>query len=306
MAIERTALPEHAGLRVEYALPDLYDELPSRSRARKLLRAGAFSVEGRVVGTGWLLKAGDRIAFDAPPPHDGRVLERDLDVVYEDDFMAVVSKTADMHTSGSRAKTINRALPFNLQPSTQPDALSWPRAVHRLDARTEGLLVVAKTGGAEVALGRAFEARRVHKSYRALCVGRLEGAGVVEAPVGGRAARSRYAAMQHSPSRKLGWLSLIALEPETGRTHQLRQHLAFLGHPIIGDDLYAGDRPNLHGHGLMLQACGLRLDHPVTGQPLELQLPEPRKFARLRDWERRGYMDQQGLPRRAGPQSEAT
>ena len=295
MAIEKTVPEGSAGRRVEYVAEELFEALPSRTRARKALKAGRLAVNGTPVGTGWVVQAGDLLRLDPPPPPSTVVFEHPLDVVYEDDHIAVVRKPAGLQTSGTRFRTLNQCLPHNLSPSPLEDALGWPRAVHRLDGRTEGLVVVAKASNAEVHISRAFERREVHKWYRAMCIGVLEGAGRVESPIDGRAAASRYVARAHTPSKRLGWLTLVHLFPETGRTHQLRRHVAELGHPIVGDDLYGLD-DNIHRKGLMLQAAGLRFAHPITGAVVEVALPLPRKFERLWDWERQGWW----LQRRAG------
>lgn len=309
MAIEQIVPPEQAGRRVEYVAADLFEALPSRSRARKMLRRGQLAVNGVSVGAGWLVQPGDVLSYDPPPPPNRAVYERDISVIYEDDDLAIVIKPAGLQTSGSRFRTLNQCLPHNLQPSTRIDALPWPRAVHRLDGRTEGLLAVAKAGHAEVGLCRAFEERQVEKRYRALCVGRLEGCGVVEAPVDGRTARSRWVAWRHGPSKQLGWLTEVALRPQTGRTHQLRQHVALLGHPIVGDDLYTGDIVNVMGKGLLLQACALAFDHPITGARVAVTAPRPRRFERLFEWERGGWWhtteNRRGPRPDAGPDDDA-
>lgn len=289
MAIERTVPADQAGRRVEYAVADVFEAIPSRSRARKLLRRGCLSVNGAVVGAGWVVQAGDVVSYDPPPPPSRDVYALAIDVLYEDDHFAIVNKPAGLQTSGSRFRTLNQCLPHNLQASPLPDALPWPRAIHRLDGRTEGLVVVAKAGNAEVGLSRQFQERQAFKRYRAICVGRLEGAHTVTEPVEGRAAVSQVVAVRHARSKRLGWITLVRLIPETGRTHQLRRHLTHLGHPIIGDDLYTGDHDNIMGKGLLLQAAAVRVRHPITGALVAVEQPMPRKQQRFWDWERSGH-----------------
>lgn len=289
MAIEETIPSAHAGRRIEYAVADLFEAIPSRSRARKLLRKGCLSVNGTVVGAGWEVKEGDTVSYDPPPPANREVFDLEVQVLFEDDHFAIVNKPAGIQTSGSRFRTLNQCLPGNLRPSPLPDALPWPRAIHRLDGRTEGLVVVAKAGNAEVGLSRQFQHRQVYKRYRAVCVGRLEGSHRVTSEIDGRAAVSHVTGVQHARSKRLGWITWVSLLPETGRTHQLRRHTAELGHPIVGDDLYSGGRENVFGKGLLLQAAELRLLHPIEQRWITAALPMPRKQKRFWDWERSGH-----------------
>ena len=166
--------------------------------------------------------------------------------------------------------------------------------MHRLDDRTGGLVVVAKTATANMNLGRIFQHRQVQKRYRAILVGRLEGHGKVEVDVQDKPAVSRYVARVHTPSTRFGWLTTVDLWPETGRTHQLRIHMAHLGHPILGDDLYTGDIPNLTRKGLHLWALELELEHPITRTPLHLAIAEPPKFATRRAGELKRWLMKRG------------
>jgi len=145
-----------------------------------------------------------------------------------------------------------------------------------------------------VGLGRAFEARQIKKTYVALALGRLMGQGEVHTDVGGREAHTDYSVLEHAQSLHTDWLSLVELRPHTGRTHQLRQHLASLGHPILGDDLYTPDGPVLKGGGLFLAAVGLELSHPVSGEPLNIQIDPPPKFRSTLDREARRWQRVRG------------
>ncbi len=153
---------------------------------------------------------------------------------------------------------------------------------------------MAKTARALMATHRAFQERRVRKTYRALAVGRLDGEGTVSEPVDGRAAITRWRAVDHCRSLKAGWLTTVELSPVTGRTHQLRRHLAALGTPILGDVAYGIDGLVYRGKGLFLWAVALRLDHPITGQPLALRVEEPPKFASMRAREERRWRRHHG------------
>lgn len=280
------------GERLDRYAPRVFPRLPSRASALKAARRGLLLLDGIPVEASRLLRAGQRLTLlprpEPPPP----VFPRDLDVLYADDHLAVIYKPAGLPVSGNRHRTVEHALPANLGPSAAPDALPLPRPVHRLDVRTTGLLLVARSAAALVGLGRAFEDRAIAKTYVALALGRLVGEGVVHRPVGGRDAVTRYEALRHAPSLHTGWLTEVRLRPLTGRTHQLRQHLASLGHPILGDELYTEAGPVLKGAGLYLSAVGLSLAHPVTGAPLTVESPPPAKFEatlsrEARRWRRR-------------------
>lgn len=267
-----------------------FARIPSKASARKAAKRGEILLNGERAETSRFVRPGDVLELleSARRPH--AVFELAVPVVFEDAHLAVVNKPAGVWTSGARQRTLENALPPNLQVSAEVDALRRPRVVHRLDAPTQGLVACAKTASAHVALGEAFAERRVQKRYEAILVGRLEGSGVVDLPLEGRPARSRYAVLSHHRSLHCRWLTRVALSPETGRTHQLRKHMASLGHPILGDSLYGGEQ-TLRGKGLYLAAVGLELPHPSTGEPLQLSIPLPLKFERFlaredRRWER--------------------
>lgn len=279
-----TLTEEHRGLRIDRAAMLALD-LASRNRARKAIKAERLLVDGEAIETSRIASPGltlTLLAPDAPPP----ALEKDLAIVWSDEHLAAVDKPAGLVTSGHHDRTLARALPWNLPPSDASDALPYARPVHRLDARTRGLVLVARTHRALVELGRTFQERRIRKRYRALVGARIPGEGVVDEPVSGREARSRWRAVNHSRSLVTDWVTTLDLWPETGRTHQLRVHCAALGAPILGDRRY-GSR--LRGQGLFLAAVQLDLPHPVTREPLCITLDEPYKFGAFRDREARRW-----------------
>ena len=139
-----------------------------------------------------------------------------------------------------------------------------------------------------MSLGRQFQERQVRKRYRAILVGRLEDSGTIDTALEERAARTRWAAVRHDRSLHCQWLTTVDLWPETGRTHQLRRHMAQLGHPVLGDDLYTEGRV-LQRSGLFLAAVELQLTHPRSGEPLHFVLPEPSKFVTFREREERRW-----------------
>ena len=269
-----------------------FQGLPSVKAAHKAAKRGELRLNGEVRESGAWVEPGDEIHFAPTSRKPPKVYERTIDVLFEDDHLAVVCKPPGIPVSGNLHRTLEHALAHNLEPSGADDALPWPYPVHRLDARTGGLVIVAKRADTRTELGRLFQSRDVHKRYLALLVGRLEGEGEVDEPLEGRQAVSRYRATNHSPSLHGEWITTVDLFPRTGRTHQLRKHMAHLGHPILGDEKYGILGLILRGQGLFLWAVQLSFRHPETGDPIDIEVVEPPKFEshrrrEARRWERR-------------------
>jgi len=259
--------------------------LPSKAKAKKLLSKGLIRLNGEAVETSRRVRPGDTLTLTMKPSKPPPVFPMTLAIAWSDEHLAVVVKPPGYPVSGNKHRTVEHALPHNIAPSPHPDALALPRPVHRLDVRTGGLLVVARTNAGQVGMGRLFERREVHKRYRAVLVGRLEGEGEVRSPIEGRSAHSRYRAMEHTPSVRGGWLTTADLWPITGRTHQLRIHAAELGCPVLGDDLHGGEHV-LRGKGLYLRSVAVSFAHPVTGELVAVEVDEAPKYAALRRRER--------------------
>lgn len=278
-----------AGQRLDSAAVEYFNEFPSRKAAYKAAKKQRLLVNGEPAPPNTRLKPGDRVSV-CPPEAPPEPLDMPLDVCFEDDVLAVVVKPPGIATSGNVARTIARALPANLTPSRRADALPAPHPVHRLDSPTGGLLLVAKTAEAAMALGQQFESRTVSKRYRAILVGRLTPeTGTVTRDVHGRAAHTDYRVVAHSPSLSVDWLTLVDLFPHTGRTHQLRQHMAALGHPVLGDRTYGAGHKILRGKGLFLWAAELTFTHPESGRTVNCVVAPPPKFETYMTRERRRH-----------------
>lgn len=203
-----------------------------------------------------------------------------LNVVYEDEYLAVIQKPAGILVSGNKFKTITNTLPQNIQQSYLPDATT-PQPVHRLDYATTGLLLVGKTSSSIRALNGLFEEKKVRKAYYAVTIGEMEVQGEIISTIDGKKSRSTYSVLQSVPSNKFGILNLVEVIPHTGRRHQLRKHLSGLGNPILGDKDYGTDRLILKGKGLYLHAYSLQFIHPFTKEKIFLKDAFPTRFKKL-------------------------
>jgi 23S rRNA pseudouridine1911/1915/1917 synthase len=292
--------------RLDHYAAEVLPEIASRTQARKLRKKGALRVNGEREENSIMVTPGDRFHYVIPATNRRVVtIPEEIVVVWEDEHMAVIVKPAGLRTSGPQRRTLVNVLPGVLRPSTEPDVMNWPHTVHRLDIRTGGLIVCAKTHRGNVGLGRVFQERQVQKRYEAIAVGRLEGEGQVDIPVEGRTASTLWKVRRHVPSHMFGWLTEVHAWPLSGRNHQIRRHLASLGHPILGDDLYTGDVENIQKKGLYLWAAGLTLPHPVSGEMLEFSSAPGKRFLRYVTWHRDRFLDAGAPPIRAPRQTTA-
>jgi 23S rRNA pseudouridine1911/1915/1917 synthase len=283
-------VPEQTGQeRLDRYAFSVFPGLVSRKAARRLAREGNLLLNGEPANASRWIHPGDVIVVHIKPRAPRKVFELPIEVVYEDDCMAIVNKPPGYHVNGPRPKTIEQALPFNLQPTTRSFALAWARPVHRLDARTGGLLVIAKTMAAATHLGHQFQNHSVLKRYRALLVGRLEGEGEVIRPVQKRHAQTTYKVIAHCRSLHCQWITTVDMWPLTGRNHQLRRHMTSLGHAVLGDDLHNNGETVLRSQGLFLRALELSLCHPDDERALHFVIDEPEKFSRYRARETRRW-----------------
>ena len=283
-------------LRIDAYALQVFAALPSRKQARKAIKAERLLLDGAPTRSARFVRPGDRLTLSVSDEPTQPILALDIPVPHQDRWLAVVRKPAGLHVRGNWGRTLHRALRHNLTLSPEHDALPDPDPVHRLDRRTSGLVLVARTALARARLGQMFEQRTIHKRYRAILLGRLEGSGEVTEPLEGREAHTRYAVVQHVRSLRTDWLTLVDLFPVTGRTHQLRKHMTGLGHPILGDDLYHTGEI-YRGNGLFLSAVEQRFAHPITGEEVHVTIPHPRKFDSHLKREPRRWHRYHGLPR---------
>lgn len=203
-----------------------------------------------------------------------------LKVLFEDDHLAVLHKPAGILVSGNSFKTIKAALPQNIQRSSLADAC-MPQPVHRLDYATTGILLIGKTSSSIRALNRLFADKEIKKTYYAVAIGEMNTQGTITADVDGKQSQSNYKLCKSVPSKRFGQLNLVELQPQTGRRHQLRKHLASIGNPILGDKEYGIEHLILTGKGLYLHAYSLSFVHPFTEEEVFFEDELPRRFGKL-------------------------
>ncbi|MGQ9660318.1 MAG: 23S rRNA pseudouridine(1911/1915/1917) synthase RluD [Thermochromatium sp.] len=304
---------EQAGVRLDRALAQLLPEF-SRGRLQHWIESGQVLVDGRPRRVRDKVWGGESIWIQAElTPADAlRPQAIALDLVYEDAHLLVINKPAGLvvhPAAGTPDGTLQNALLHHA-----PELAALPRAgiVHRLDKDTTGLMVVARTLQAHCALVEQLRRRVVHREYRALVLGPLIASGRIEAPIGrhptqrvkmavvdhGRAAITHYRVLESYPGH-----TLLAVELETGRTHQIRVHMAHIRHPLVGDALYgARPRPPRGCHPELamalqgfprqaLHAMRLGLIHPATGAEMQWEIPMAPDLAALLDLLRREVAD---------------
>jgi 23S rRNA pseudouridine1911/1915/1917 synthase len=285
----------------------------SRSAIQRAISGGDITVNGKTVKPSHRLRAGEEIAGEIPaaPVIDAVPEDIPLDIVYEDEEIMVVNKPAGMVThpgAGAASGTLANGLVYYLnrighQPPRRGGA-SRPGIVHRLDVGTSGLIVVAKTDRAHLNLAEQFESRSVMKDYTAMVYGAVkDDSGKIEAPIG-RDPRNRVkmavtrdgrqATTLYSVVERFDEFSLLDVEIKTGRTHQIRVHLAHIKHPVVADSTYGAGRANSIKSAKLraeagrldrpfLHAARLGFAHPVTGERMEFTAPLPAELRAFLD-----------------------
>jgi len=285
---------EHNHLRLDIFLTKSLSDAPSRTFVQKLIDFGCIHVNEVVVKAHHKVVSGDDVHVDVPEdfltPKHIQPEAIPLDIFYEDDQLIVVNKPKGMMVhpaSGCYTGTlVNALLHYSVQLS-QVNSDMRPGIVHRLDKETSGLLLVAKDNITHTKLAKQFQRHTIKKRYVALVEGNIEfDEGVIDTPIGRHDKHREKKAVKFNDAakdsttfyrvikRKNG-VTLVALYPKTGRTHQLRVHMSYLGHPILGDDKY-GTKNNFSR--LALHAQGIGFQHPQTKKYLDLSLMPPKEF----------------------------
>ena len=297
--ISLTAAGEDAGARLDAFLAQRLPAL-TRSAAVRLIEAGAVLVDGRTAAKSCRLAGGEAVSVALPDPEPIEALPQDipLDVVYEDGDVIVVNKPVGLvvHPApGHPDGTLVNALLYHCGTSLSGiNGELRPGIVHRIDRDTSGLIIAAKNDRAHLALAAQLQDHSLARTYEAVAVGSLrEDSGTVDAPIGRHPVDRKKMAVDRKNGREaITHWTVLARYPgythvecrlETGRTHQIRVHLASIGHPLLGDTVYGAKKPVPGLAGQCLHARRLRFVHPSTGLPVELECPLPGWFQAVLD-----------------------
>lgn len=287
------SIPEELdGSRIDKCVSLLVADV-TRSRAQQLIESGDITVNDKLAGKSLKVTAGDRVCINVPDPEPIEAVPENipLDIRYEDEYLLVVNKPKDMvvhPAAGNYTGTLVNALLYHCGDSLSGiNGVMRPGIVHRIDKDTSGLLMVAKNDFAHRSLAQQIKEHSFRREYQAVVYGRFkEPEGVVDAPIGRNPSdrkkmavtmkNSRNAVTHYEVIKEYASFSHLRLRLETGRTHQIRVHMAYLGHPVAGDPVYGPKKVIKELNGQCLHAGLIGFVHPKTGEYMEItsELPE--------------------------------
>ena len=292
-----TATTESAGARLDAFLAARLPDL-TRSAAARLIEGGLVTVDGKPAGKSARLTGGETVSVTLPQAEEPEARPQDipLEVVYEDADVIVVNKPVGMvvhpapgHPDGT---LVNALLHHCAGTLSGIGGQLRPGIVHRIDRDTSGLIIAAKNDAAHACLAAQLSGHTLARTYECLAVGNFkEDSGTVDAPIGRHPVdRKRMAVVRQGGREAVTHWEVIAryqgvthlrCRLETGRTHQIRVHLAYIGHPILGDTVYGAKKPVPGLTGQCLHATGLQFLHPSTGEKITLTCPLPEEFTKM-------------------------
>ena len=281
--------PESVGQRLDAFVLSNMPQL-SRSHIKNLIDDGKITVGGKLLKAGYKVKQNDDVLVEVNEPKELSIKPENipLNIVYEDDDLAVINKTKGLvvhPANGNENGTLVNALLYHLKNLSGINGVIRPGIVHRLDKDTSGLLIVAKNDKSHTNLAKQIETKSCHRFYKALCYGNFkQDSGVIKTGFGrslkdrkqmavyplneGKIAETRYNVIC-----RYGKYTLVEFVLQTGRTHQIRVHSKHIGHPIVGDELYGSHDKNFKTIGQLLHAYKIQFTQPTTGQPLIFEVP---------------------------------
>lgn len=288
---------EDSGIRIDSYLNNILDM--SRSKVQKLLKDGYIQVNNNSIKSSYVLKENDVVTVDEFPEEEMSVEpeKMDLDIVYEDDDVIVINKPNGMvvhPAAGNYSGTLVNGLMYYSKNLSTINGEFRPGIVHRIDAYTTGLLVVAKNDKAHEFLARQLEEKKTHRKYWAIVWGVIQNdTGTIDAPIGRdlnnrkkmavTSINSKEAITHFRVLERFKNATLIELKLETGRTHQIRVHMDYIGYPVVNDPVY-GNRKLIDDSGQCLHAKELGFIHPRTNQYMEFNSELPECFINLLEY----------------------
>ena len=266
----------------------------SRSMAQKLIENGQVLVNGKLPKASYKTKLGDRVEIEILEPKETNLEAQDipLDIVYEDDDILVVNKQKGMVVhpgNGNLDGTLVNAVLNHCKGNLSGiGGEIRPGIVHRLDKDTSGLIVIAKNDKAHISLSKQIQDRKVKKIYTALVRGVIpEDTATIDMPIGRSNTDRKKMAVRKDGKEAITHIkvvkryekyTLIRVKIDTGRTHQIRVHMAEIGYPVVGDEVYSNGKNEFNVHGQMLHSTTLDFVHPITGKQMHLEAPLPKYF----------------------------
>lgn len=282
MAIIESIKVGHLGERIRLSDLDTSDfiSIGSRKALKKAIAKKRIVVDGQPGKTASWLTGGEVIEV-LQEERPFKILKLKLEVVFEDNHLAIINKPAGIVVSGNKHRTIVNALPFNLKPSSEPGALPYPMPIHRLDYETSGLLIIAKTHSSLISLNAQLANGQIDKKYICISIGPQDSSGTLTTDIKEKNAETRFKTLQSIPSKRFKKLNLTEVQLITGRRHQIRIHFLRNGNPILGDSKHFIEDKILNGKGLFLHAYKVNFNHPINNNPIDAEIETPKKFKRL-------------------------
>lgn len=291
---------EYEGLRIDKLISELMDSL-SRSYIKKLIEDDKVKCNGKYIKASYIVSEGDRIELEIPPLQVPEIVPQDipLDILYEDDDVLVVNKPKDMvvhPAAGHYEGTIVNAVMYHCRDNLSGiNGVMRPGIVHRIDKDTTGSVIICKNDNAHIKIAEQLKEHSINRVYHAICYGIIEeDEGDIDASIGrsqsdrkkmavvktgGKTAFTHFKVIKRFEEDKMTY---IECRLKTGRTHQIRVHMAYIGHPLLGDEVYAPSRKSKFKlNGQCLHAKTLGFIHPTTGEYVEVDAPLPEYFSHL-------------------------